>query len=192
MTSPSTPINVIIVWPRQHQNGSQRTDGARGRHRAQFFSALRSGVLFTPVNAPLRISQRRTRCSTSMLTQSAWLSSGLGLIACTPFEKAQGTGLSRHSTQSRLMSRWRQVDEGVKAELEAISERRKLEMAEFDAEREAQRDKAVFQRMLRSARDEALWLEQRPKVVADIRSGAATLRETSARMRMNRLRRRES
>jgi hypothetical protein len=78
------------------------------------------------------------------------------------------------------------VNEGVKAELEAISERRKLEMAEFDTQREAQREKVAFQRMLRSARDEALWLEQRPKVVADIRSGAAALRETSARIRTNR------
>ena len=74
----------------------------------------------------------------------------------------------------------------VKAELDAISERRELEMAEFESQRQAQRDKIAVQRMLRAARDEELWLEQRPRLIEAIKRAAAALREKSAQMRTNR------
>jgi hypothetical protein len=54
--------------------------------------------------------------------------------------------------------------------------------AEFEAELRAQRDKSARLRAVRLARDEARWLERRPKAMADIRDGLVALGQKTAQM----------
>ena len=75
------------------------------------------------------------------------------------------------------------------------------EMVDFTPQRQPQRGETAVQQTLPAAtveekgdamperirgRDEAIWLEKRPKVIEGIKSGVAALRETSAQMRANR------
>jgi predicted RNase H-like nuclease len=75
------------------------------------------------------------------------------------------------------------MNEAAKAQAEALFKRREVERAEFEAQLQAQRDKAQRLRALRLAREEARWVEHRPKVIGDIKEGLVTLHEKTAEMR---------
>ena len=75
------------------------------------------------------------------------------------------------------------MNEGAKARSEAIVKRREAEKTEFEAQLQAQRDKAQRLRALRLARQEMRWAEHRPKVIEDIKSGLLALRAKIADMR---------
>ena len=75
------------------------------------------------------------------------------------------------------------MNEAAKAQAEAIFKRRQLERAEFEAQLQAHRDKAQRLRALRLAREEARWVEHRPKVIEDIKEGLVMLHEKTAEMR---------
>ena len=75
------------------------------------------------------------------------------------------------------------MNEVAKAQPEAIFKRREVERAEFEAQRQAQRDKTERLRALRLAREEARWVEYRPKVIEDIKEGLVILHEKTAEMR---------
>jgi hypothetical protein len=75
------------------------------------------------------------------------------------------------------------MNEAAKAQAEAIFKRRQLERAEFEAHLKAQRDKAQRLRALRLAREEARWVEHRPKVIEDIKELLVMLHEKTAEMR---------
>jgi hypothetical protein len=77
---------------------------------------------------------------------------------------------------------------------------RQPEMVEFAIQHEPQLDGTAVQQTLPATtveekgdatperirgKDEAIWLEERPKIVEAIKSGVAALRETSAQMRAN-------
>jgi hypothetical protein len=76
-----------------------------------------------------------------------------------------------------------EMNEAAKTEAEAIFERREIERAEFEAQLQAQRNKAQRLRALRLAREEARWVEHRPRVIEDIKEGLVTLHEKTAEMR---------
>jgi hypothetical protein len=68
-----------------------------------------------------------------------------------------------------------------------LHEGREPEMVEFKTHHEPQLDETAVQLTLPPRRmDEAIWLEERPKVIEAIKSGVAALRKTSAQMRTNR------
>jgi hypothetical protein len=75
------------------------------------------------------------------------------------------------------------MNEAAKAQAEALFKRREVERAEFEAQLQPQRDKAQRLRALRLAREEARWVEHRPKVIGDIKEGLVTLHEKKAEMR---------
>lgn len=75
------------------------------------------------------------------------------------------------------------MNEADKARAENLFKSRTTEELGFEAELRAQRDKTARLRALRLARDEARWMEHRPKTVADIKSGLVELREKTAQMR---------
>ena len=68
--------------------------------------------------------------------------------------------------------------------LDGLHEGREPEIVEFKAHNKPQPDETAVQ-LTRSPRrmDEAIWLEERPKVIEAIKSGVAALRKTSAQMR---------
>lgn len=71
--------------------------------------------------------------------------------------------------------------------LDDLHEGREPEIVEFKTHNEPQLDETAVQLTLPPRRmDEAIWLEERPKVIEAIKSGVAALRKTSARMRTNR------
>jgi hypothetical protein len=71
--------------------------------------------------------------------------------------------------------------------LDDLHEGREPEMVEFKTHHEPQFDETAVQLTLPPRRmDEAMWLEERPKVIEGIKSGVAALRKTSAQMRTNR------
>jgi hypothetical protein len=69
--------------------------------------------------------------------------------------------------------------------LEDLPKAREPEIVE-SAQREPPRDETPVQQTLPRSRNDAMWLEERPKVIETIKSGVAALRETSAQMRANR------
>jgi hypothetical protein len=72
-------------------------------------------------------------------------------------------------------------------QLDDLHEGREPEIVEFKTHNEPQLDETAIQLTLPPRRmDEAIWLEERPKVIEAIKSGVAALRKTSARMRTNR------
>jgi hypothetical protein len=75
------------------------------------------------------------------------------------------------------------MNESTKARAEAIFKRREAERAEFEAQLQAQRDKTQRLRALRFAREEARWVEHRPKVIEDIKERLVMLHEKAAEMR---------
>ena len=75
------------------------------------------------------------------------------------------------------------MNEAAKAQAQAIFKRRKVERAEFEVKLQAQRDKAQRLRALRLAREEARWVEHRPKVIVDIKERLVMLHEKTAEMR---------
>jgi hypothetical protein len=75
------------------------------------------------------------------------------------------------------------MNEAGKARAEAILERRQVERAEFEAQLQAQRNKTQRLRALRLAREEARWVEHRPKVIEDIKERLVMLHEKTAEMR---------
>jgi hypothetical protein len=71
--------------------------------------------------------------------------------------------------------------------LDDLHEGREPEMVEFRTHHEPQLDEtAVHLTLPPRHMDEAIWLEERPKVIEAIKSGVAALRKTSAQMRTNR------
>src|SRR5262245_29681682 len=71
--------------------------------------------------------------------------------------------------------------------LDDLHEGREPEMVEFKTHHEPQMDETAVQQTLPPRRmDEAIWLEERPKVIEAIKSGVAALRKTSAQLRTNR------
>jgi hypothetical protein len=71
--------------------------------------------------------------------------------------------------------------------LDDLHEGREPEMVEFKTHHESQLDETAVQLTLPPRRiDEAIWLEERPKVIEAIKSGVAALRKTSAQLRTNR------
>jgi hypothetical protein len=71
--------------------------------------------------------------------------------------------------------------------LDDLHEGREPEMVEFKTHHEPQLDETAVQLTLLPRRmDEAMWLEERPKVIEGIKSGVAALRKTSSQMRTNR------
>jgi hypothetical protein len=76
------------------------------------------------------------------------------------------------------------MNEAAKTQAQAIFKRREAERAEFDAQLKAQRDKAQRLRALRVAREEARWVEHRPKVIEGIKEGLVMLHEKTAEMRI--------
>ena len=76
------------------------------------------------------------------------------------------------------------MNEAAKTQAQAIFKRREAERAEFDAQLKAQRDKAQRLRALRLAREEARWVEHRPKVIEGIKEGLVMLHEKTAEMRI--------
>ena len=76
------------------------------------------------------------------------------------------------------------MNEAAKAQAQAIFKRREVERAEFNAQLKAQRDKAQRLRALRLAREEARWVEHRPKVIEGIKEGLVMLHEKTAEMRI--------
>jgi len=76
------------------------------------------------------------------------------------------------------------MNEAAKTQTQAIFKRREAERAEFDAQLMAQRDKAQRLRALRLAREEARWVEHRPKVIEGIKEGLVMLHEKTAEMRI--------
>jgi hypothetical protein len=75
------------------------------------------------------------------------------------------------------------MNEAAKARTEAIFERRQVERAEFEAQLQAQRNKTQRLRALRLAREEARWVEHRPKVIENIKERLVMLHEKTAEMR---------
>ena len=78
------------------------------------------------------------------------------------------------------------MNEAAKARAEATFERRQVERAEFEAQLQAQRNKTQHLRALRLAREEARWVEHRPKVIEDIKERLVMLHEKTAEMRTKR------
>ncbi len=76
------------------------------------------------------------------------------------------------------------MNEAAKVQAEAIFKRREAERAEFEAQLQAQRNKTQRLRALRLAREEARWVEHRPKVIEDVKEGLVTLREKTAEIRI--------
>ena len=71
--------------------------------------------------------------------------------------------------------------------LDDLHEGREPEIVEFETHNEPQLDETAVRLTLPPRRmDEAIWLEERPKVIEAIKSGVAALRKTSAQMRANR------
>ena len=71
--------------------------------------------------------------------------------------------------------------------LDDLHEAREPEIVEFKTHNEPQLDETAVRLTLPPRRmDEAIWLEERPKVIEAIKSGVAALRKTSAQMRTNR------
>jgi hypothetical protein len=71
--------------------------------------------------------------------------------------------------------------------LDDLHESRGPEMVEFKTHHEPQLDETAVQLTLPPRpMDEAIWLEERPKVIEAIKSGVAALHKTSAQMRTNR------
>jgi hypothetical protein len=71
--------------------------------------------------------------------------------------------------------------------LDDLHEGREPEIVEFKTHNEPQLDETAVRLTLPPRRmDEAIWLEERPKVIEAIKSGVAALRKTSAQMRTNR------
>jgi hypothetical protein len=75
------------------------------------------------------------------------------------------------------------MNEAAKAQAQAIFKRREAERAEFKVKLQAQRDKTQRLRALRLAREEARWVEHRPKVIEDIKERLVMLHEKTAEMR---------
>jgi hypothetical protein len=76
------------------------------------------------------------------------------------------------------------MNEAAKAQAQAIFKRREVERAEFEVQLQAQRDKAQRLRALRLAREEARWVEHRPKVIGRIKEGLVMLHEKTGEMRI--------
>ena len=89
----------------------------------------------------------------------------------------------------------------LRAISKALHKGRHPEMVDLKAYDEPQMDETAVQQTLPAttvenksdatperirARDEAIWLEERPKVIEAIKSGVAVLRKTSTQMRTNR------
>ncbi len=71
--------------------------------------------------------------------------------------------------------------------LDDLHEGQEPEMVEFKTHHEPQLDETAVQLTLPPRRmDEAMWIEERPKVIEGIKSGVAALRKTSSQMRTNR------
>ena len=106
------------------------------------------------------------------------------------------------------LNRGREPDVEFKAQrkpqLDELHKGREPEIAEFDTQREPQLDDVNKSRepelesnphlkprlgetvVQQTRRDEAIWLEERPKVIDAIKSGVAVMREMSAQMRAKR------
>jgi hypothetical protein len=75
------------------------------------------------------------------------------------------------------------MNEAGRVRAEAIFKRREVERAEFEAQLQAQRDKTQRLRALRLAKEEARWVEHRPKIIEDIKERLVMLHEKTAEMR---------
>jgi hypothetical protein len=86
-----------------------------------------------------------------------------------------------------LASGSRTMKQILRAISKALHKGRHPEMVEFKTHHESQLDETAVQLTLPPRRmDEAVWLEERPKVIEAIKSGVAALRKTSAQLRTNR------
>jgi hypothetical protein len=81
------------------------------------------------------------------------------------------------------------MNDAARVQAEALFKRREAERTEFEAQLQAQRDKTQRLRALRSAREEARWVEHRPKVIEDIKEHLVMLHEKTAQMRTKHLER---
>jgi hypothetical protein len=75
---------------------------------------------------------------------------------------------------------------GRQPQLDDLHNGREPEMVELKTKHEPQMDETAVQQTLPPRRmDEAIWLEERPKVIEAIKSGMAALRKTSVQLRTN-------